>query len=762
MFLTSNEVAKANKRRAASRQVLHAISQLDMLAYKYLMYHEKRVNEQWRVRYESLEPIIEEEETIQLRDLFVSSVKLNDLFREIVSNYEKIQRFIKEGAMQEKIDDAVGLENILGTHLLIISQSMINDIIKLSEKHDADHQRIQRLANKLILFVMLVVLATSITAALTVNRSISKSLHRLHMGMKVIGNGNLDYRVDLDAKDEIGQLSCAFDRMAEKLKTMTVSRDELDREIVERKKVRNNWDLLFKYSSDMICFSNLSGFFTEVNSAFSKTLGWIKEELLSKPFLDYIHPDDYNLTIKALDRLREGREVVNFENRYLCKNQSYKWLSWSAFPLLSEGIVISIVRDVTAHKKLEELNGQLAAIIKYADDAIIGRTLDGTIKNWNSGAEFMYGYSVEEIVGKSISLLIPPGRSDEHKEVLARILRGEHIRNYETKRIKKDGQIIDVSLTVSSIKDVFDKIVGVSTIDRNITEKKKMEKELKEARFAAEAANRAKSDFLSNMSHELRTPLSSIIGFSEIMLDMYFGPLNEKQKSYVVNIIESSHQLLSLINNILDLSKIEAGKMELRLTRFALKRVLEGALIMIEPKAASGNLALNFEFEVHSDIEIEADEEHLRHILLNLLSNAVKFTGNGGSVTVTVKREAGSVNPLRGRQKARREAGERQGSDQVENAPHLTPFPSVERKGEGGIEISVIDTGIGIKSEDMPKLFKEFSQLGSVYTKEYEGTGLGLAFTKKLIEMHGWKIWAESEGEGKGSAFRFVIPIKTA
>lgn len=244
-------------------------------------------------------------------------------------------------------------------------------------------------------------------------------------------------------------------------------------------------------------------------------------------------------------------------------------------------------------------------------------------------------------------------------------------------------------------------------------------KQLDDARLSAEAANRAKSEFLANMSHELRTPLNSVIGFSEVLYDEKFGILNEKQKEYVNDVLESGNHLLSLINDILDLSKVEAGKMELSLSGFSLKHLLEESMILIKERALKHNIEIST--SIASDVEeMMGDHRKVKQIVFNLLSNAIKFTPDGGKIGIRA------------------------------------------RKIDGSYEVTVWDTGIGISNEEQENLFKEFVQIQNTYTRQHSGTGLGLALSRKFVELHKGKIWVESEGRGKGSEFKFTLPIKYA
>jgi len=252
----------------------------------------------------------------------------------------------------------------------------------------------------------------------------------------------------------------------------------------------------------------------------------------------------------------------------------------------------------------------------------------------------------------------------------------------------------------------------------------KQRKQVVEAKRHAEAANKAKSEFLANMSHELRTPLNHIIGFTEMVLDKVLGDLNESQEEYLTDVHQSSHHLLSLINDILDLSKVEAGKLELKPAPVYLQPLMESSLMMVKEKGVKRGLNLRLEMDDFTE-PIYADERKLKQILYNLISNAAKFTDKNGDISVAVQM-----------------VGE--DSDTVQ-------IPSVV--------FSVRDTGIGLRSDDFKKIFEPFQQVDGSASRQYQGTGLGLALTKQLVEMHGGAIWVESPGEGRGSTFYFTIPV---
>ncbi len=264
--------------------------------------------------------------------------------------------------------------------------------------------------------------------------------------------------------------------------------------------------------------------------------------------------------------------------------------------------------------------------------------------------------------------------------------------------------------------EVIDLLTTFATQSALALQNARLFREIEEKSEQLEVANRHKSEFLANMSHELRTPLNAIIGFSEVLVERMFGELNEKQDEYLRDIFSSGRHLLSLINDILDLAKIEAGRMELELGRFDLPAAMENALTLVKGRAANHAIALHLEVDGRLG-EFVGDERKVKQVLVNLLSNAVKFTPEGGRVEV-----------------------------------RATP-------ANGGVEFAVSDTGIGIAPADQEAIFEEFRQVGTDYAKKREGTGLGLALTRRIVELHGGRIWVKSQ-VGQGSTFTFMLPLR--
>jgi signal transduction histidine kinase len=281
-------------------------------------------------------------------------------------------------------------------------------------------------------------------------------------------------------------------------------------------------------------------------------------------------------------------------------------------------------------------------------------------------------------------------------------------------------------------------------LQREVAIRKQTEQDLRQAKEEADIATRAKSEFLANMSHELRTPLNAIIGFNEMLVDKLFGDLNEEQEEYLKDMLESAHHLLSLINDILDLSKVEAGKLELTRSVFSLKDLLSRSLVIIKEKATNHGIKLSVEAQGLPEV-VNADERKIKQIIYNLLSNALKFTPDGGSVNLSALSLSGANGRLT------------LPDGTKVNLPDTNQLQP--RANENYVMISVADSGIGIKPEDQAKVFEPFEQVDNSTGRRYQGTGLGLALTKKLVELHDGRLWVESEGEGKGSTFNFTIQL---
>ncbi|MBM3883115.1 MAG: bacteriohemerythrin [Verrucomicrobia bacterium] len=459
-------------------------------------------------------------------------------------------------------------------------------------------------------------------------------------------------------------------------------------------------------------------------------------------FLDFVHPEDRTAVDAAYgDSVREGRDGYEIEHRIVRRGTGeIRWVQerCSHARDASGRIVRSLgmVHDITERKRQEAVIREQQQILTLIVEQTLAGSWDWFIQEqrlvMSSRLKASLGYEDHEVPNtqEAWQKLVHP---DDLPAVFAAFnqhveSRGQTPYNPEVRYRHKNGSLQSVICTGMVIQwDADGKPVRMVGCHADITARKQMESALRDAKEAAEAANQAKSDFLASMSHELRTPLNAIIGFSEVLEDRTFGELNPKQAKYVDHVLGAGRHLLSLINDILDLSKVEAGKMELEPARFRIKGMLEDGLTLIKEKAYKHGLSV--ELTAPDDLTVTADERMLKQVMFNLLSNAVKFTPEGGSIRVSAEVS----------------------SDQAPSTSHLPP---------SNLLISVSDTGIGIKKEDQGRLFGEFVQLDSGADRKHQGTGLGLALSRKFVELHGGRLWVESEGVDKGSTFRFVIPLE--
>jgi PAS domain S-box-containing protein len=389
---------------------------------------------------------------------------------------------------------------------------------------------------------------------------------------------------------------------------------------------------------------------------------------------------------------------------------------------------VNILVDISDRKRAEEAQAFLAAIVASSDDAIVGKNLQGTVQSWNAGAERLFGYSPQEMIGESILRIIPPDRRDEETEILSRICRGERVEHFETVRVAKDGRRLDVSLTVSPVCDSAGRIIGASKVGRDITERKRAEKAMRElkdelaARLAdleqlhgqLREADRRKDEFLATLAHELRNPLAPLSNALHILrLSDELSPAVE----HVRDIMERQvNHMIRLVDDLIEVSRITRGKIELRKEQVDLLAVLGNAVETSRPliEAAGHRLAITVPPE---PMPLAADPVRLAQVVTNLLNNAAKYSDERGQIWLTARRE---------------------GSDAV---------------------VSVKDAGLGIAPEMLPRIFEMFAQVEGARNRSQGGLGIGLTLAKRLVELHGGRMEAHSEGLGKGSEFVVRLPL---
>jgi PAS domain S-box-containing protein len=479
-----------------------------------------------------------------------------------------------------------------------------------------------------------------------------------------------------------------------------------------------------------------SGLVETVNPAAEQMFGFSAAELSGKSFSALIPELDRDQGSLEYFSAGDGVHAAGQEREVagLRRNGEFFPLEISVNEMFLNGerYLTGILRDITARKQIEADQVQLSqrlrdhqfytrSLFEANIDASMTSDPSGIITDVNKQMEILTGCTRDELIGAPfMNYFTDPERAERG----IRLALGEKkITDYELTARDRDGKETVVSCNATTFYDRDRKLQGVFAAARDVSERKRLDQvlleknaELESARAVAERTSLTKSDFLANMSHELRTPLNSVIGFSEVLEDQMFGPINAKQREYVNNILTSGKHLLSLINDILDLSKVESGKMGLELGHFPLRDCVDASLMMLKEKALKGGIELSLNHAAEAEIGIVADQRKLKQILFNLLSNAVKFTPREGKVEVSVVRDGDFI------------------------------------------EVTVSDTGIGIKEDDIPKLFQAFTQLESAYTKGFEGTGLGLTLTRQLVELHGGRVWVKSEF-GKGSRFSFTLPL---
>ena len=519
--------------------------------------------------------------------------------------------------------------------------------------------------------------------------------------------------------------------------------DELlffSRDITERKRMEE--ELLFKTtlletqkeaSIDSILVIDSKSQVISYNKRFVEMWNVPKEVLATK--------DDAELLVNASSQLKEPDEFIN-KVKYLYAHE--KEVSsdeielkdgrvfdrYSAPLETSTGEYLGRIwfcRDITerkqAQEELRESERRYRLLAENAKDVIWTVDMNMRPTYMSPSITRLLGYSVEEAMALPMEAVYAPASFETAMKVFAEELAIENMeqkglsrsRTLDLELIRKDGSIIPVEIKFSFMREPDGRPIAILAIARDTTERKQMEKKLAGKRREAEAASQAKSEFLASMSHELRTPLNAVIGFSELMLDGVPGKINDEQRQCLSDILSSGQHLLNLINDVLDLSKVEARRMELRLENLNLADVIDDVVQTVKPMLDENRHKMRMSI-VEELPQVRADRSKLRQILLNLLSNAIKFTPPGGKLAIEVSREG------------------------------------------DWCQVNVVDNGIGIKKEDRERIFEAFIQADTLLDRKKEGTGLGLALTKQFVELMGGRIWVESE-YGKGSKFTFALPL---
>lgn len=482
----------------------------------------------------------------------------------------------------------------------------------------------------------------------------------------------------------------------------------------------------------MIAVYNIrTGKYLYVNSAVRKLLGFAPEEFIKGglPMLSsLVHPNDLprilaenNSALEVANKNthpKDGEPIINFEYRMKNKNGFFRWLhtDGSVYSRDKNGkveYVLNISLDITKRKEAEnaikrskdEEHSYFSEIIESSDDAIISKTLNGIITSWNRSAEKMFGYKNYEAIGNPITIIIPPELHIEEKEIISRLKRGIHITHYETVRVRKDGKKVNVSLTISPIKNHRGKIVGASKIARDITNQKALEKQ--------------KDDLIGITSHELKTPLTSIKAYVQI-LEKRLAELKLKELKYMTNRIDKQiNNLTALIADLLDVTKIQAGKVILKKEKFILNdMVKEYVKDVIATAETIKKRKLSVQIIEDNIIEIVADKYRIGQVMTNLLTNAVRYSPKSNKIVIRITKD----------------------------------------KSYGCV--SVQDFGVGISEENQAKVFERFFRADPTVgqNKILSSLGLGLFISSEIVKQHEGKIWIDSK-EGKGSTFSFCIPL---
>ncbi|SHF43454.1 sensor histidine kinase [Pedobacter caeni] len=461
------------------------------------------------------------------------------------------------------------------------------------------------------------------------------------------------------------------------------------------------------------------GYVTFFNKAAVKL--WGREPELGKELWcgswKIFHPDGTPMVLDSCPMartLKEGQPVEDEEIIILCPDGTKRNILPSPVPLFdASGVLkgaVNTLQDITEQRQGEKRQAMLAAIIEFSEDAIVSKTLEGIIMSWNHGAEKLFGYTEEEMLGKHISILIPKDRLDEEQLIIERVRNNRPIEHFETIRITKNGSSIPISLTVSPIRDRNGRIIGASKIARDISLQKESEAQLQKLYNDIQAMNAKKDEFIGMASHELKTPVTSIDAFLQLVQRSLL--LDDKDKMLVSKARNQVGKLTSLIADLLDVTKIQTGKLPYTFTSFDLSGLLNEIIEVMQQNHLSHDIVLDQEV---LPLSIYADRQRIEQVIINLISNAIRYAPNARKVLIRVVNESRKV------------------------------------------QLSVQDFGPGIALPEQEEIFSRFYQIKKP-NGNASGLGIGLYISKEIIGRHQGKIWVDST-PGVGSTFSFELPL---
>jgi PAS domain S-box-containing protein len=468
-------------------------------------------------------------------------------------------------------------------------------------------------------------------------------------------------------------------------------------------------------SDDAIIGKTLQNVITSWNAGAERLYGYSAEQMVGRNIAVLVPLDRPDEIKEILAKVKSGARVEHFETKRVHKDGTVIDVSLTVSPVRdADGTVVGaslVARDISDRKRGDAMSSELAAIVDSSDDAIIGKTLDGIITSWNHGAQHLYGYAAEEMVGQTIALLVPPARPHELEEILGSLADNKGAKHFEADRVRKDGMMIYVAVTISPIRNSSGTVVGSSSVARDITEQVSVRAALKTSGLRMiEDVVRAKDEVIALVSHELRSPLASIVGFTELLQSRVLT--DTQRKSYLGVMLKEGRRLTALINSVLELQRLENGHQKLDLVPVDVKALLKRA---VDSAGLDDRRALGLVVPNGLPL-VMADADAILQVMANFVSNARKYSPDGGSIRI--------------------------GARVVGNA----------------VQVYVRDHGLGVPLADLPKLFERFYRVDNPDRQSIRGTGLGLSINQRIVQAHGGDVEAHSEGLGKGSVFQFTLP----